>query len=67
MAQNDVRSLHVHIYDNSEVATDSQTALAIPLVAELDLQLLDEYDDYFQFGFSRNGEWFEIRVPKEKP
>lgn len=49
--------LHVHIYDNESSKDDN-------LVEEIDLTMLDEYEDYFQYGFERNGEWFEIRVPK---
>jgi hypothetical protein len=51
------QSLHVHVYDQASKADDN-------LVAEIDLELIDVYDSYLQFGFERNGEWFEIRVPR---
>jgi hypothetical protein len=50
-------SLHVHIYDQNSTADDN-------LIEEKELYLIEDYGDYKQFGFERNGEWIEIRVPK---
>jgi hypothetical protein len=49
--------LHVHIYDQDKRTEDN-------LVEEIDLDLIDEYREYYQFGFERGDEWIEIRVPK---
>jgi len=52
-------NIHVHIYDQ-------QPALVFDdnLIEEIDLEEIDQYDDYIQYGFERNGEWIEIRIPK---
>lgn len=50
--------LHVHVYDETSTADDN-------LVEEFDLEQIEDYGDYKQYGFERNGEWIEIRVPKE--
>jgi len=49
--------IHVHIYDQNKASADN-------LVEELDLEVIDEYPDYLQYGFERGDEWFEIRVPR---
>jgi hypothetical protein len=49
--------LHLHIYDQNSDKDDN-------LVVEQDLKLIEDYGDYRQYGFERNGEWFEIRVPR---
>lgn len=52
--------LHVHVYPLSDM--DAQ-------VADFDVEMFDQQPDlgdgdgYRQFGFERNGEWIEIRVP----
>lgn len=54
-------NVHVHIYAilaNGDTEDDP--------IEELDLECRDEYenpDGYKQYGFRRNGEWIEIRVP----
>lgn len=53
--------VHVHIYNAKDEVGD------MPLVAELDLEQLDEYPDpdgYKQFGFIHpvTKEWIEIRL-----
>ena len=56
----DQLKVHVHIYDQNSEADDN-------LVAEFDLDLIESYEDpdgYEQYGFERNGEWFEIRISK---
>jgi hypothetical protein len=50
--------LHVHVYDQSGVSLDSDDNL----VMEKDLELIDIYSDYDQYGFEYDGKWVEIRV-----
>jgi hypothetical protein len=56
-----VPKVHVHVYDQNapeDITSDN-------LVAEYDSDEICDYGDYKQYGFERNGEWFEIRVNAE--
>jgi hypothetical protein len=50
-------NLHVHVYDENPEKD-------VNLVEEVDLVMLDEYDDYYQYGIHVQGYWVEIRVMK---
>ena len=49
--------LHLHVW-NKPTNSDH------PPVIDTDMELLDEYDDFYQYGIELDGKWLELRVMK---
>jgi hypothetical protein len=49
--------LHVHVWDKENESDD-------PPMLDIDVEQIDEYDEYYQYGFMFEGRWFELRILK---
>ena len=56
-------TLHLHVWGKDGTLIDGQEVDGA-LLADTDVELVDEYDEYWQYGFAMDGKWFEMRIMK---